>query len=49
MNHDAWGILAKPPATLHWWRIRLRARRYARLREDYDVDRWLAAMWANTS
>jgi hypothetical protein len=36
-----------PPHTVHWWRIRLRARRYARLRERYDIDRWLAQMWAS--
>ena len=36
-----WGVLAR---TVHWWRIRRRARRYARLREVYDIDRWLAQM-----
>lgn len=27
-----------------WLRIRLRAKRVARLREDYDIDIWLATM-----
>lgn len=27
---------------IHWVQIRLRAKRFARLREDYDIDRWLA-------
>lgn len=31
-----------------WLRIRLRARRFARIREDYDIDIWLATMWADT-
>lgn len=26
---------------LRWWRVRARARRYARLREDHDIDQWL--------
>lgn len=29
---------------LTWWRNRRRARRYARLKEQRDIDIWLAAL-----
>jgi hypothetical protein len=42
--NTTWGVLAVPPHTVQWWRLRLRARRYARLKELYDIDIWLARM-----
>jgi hypothetical protein len=46
LDSSAWGFLADPPHSVRWWRIRLRARRFGRLREDAEIDRWLAAIRA---
>lgn len=31
----------KRPHPVRWCKIRCRARRYAHLKEDYDIDKWL--------
>src|ERR1700756_3816927 len=48
---EVWGVLTQAPADvrrLQLWvralRLRLRARRYARLREKFEVERWLEAI-----
>jgi hypothetical protein len=42
--HPFWGVLAQPPADLRRLRLRLRARRVARRREQLEVDRFLDAI-----
>ena len=44
--HLFWGVLGQPPADVRRLRLRLRARRFARLREDIEVDRFREAIRA---
>jgi hypothetical protein len=44
MNPMTWGALSQAPRDVRRIKLILRARRYARLREIKEVDRWLEAI-----
>lgn len=46
MKEDMWGVLAQPPKDLRRLRLILRARRFARLREMAEIDRFIQAIRA---